>query len=388
MEHNCLHIITRLANGGAEETVFDLILELAKHGVYCDLAVGKECLPEVLAKYDLPTECNIITIPHLVRNPHPIYDLKALREIRVLIRKNKYNIVQTHGSKAGILGRIAAHKETIPAIIGMIHGISFPLAMGFMTRTLYKGLEKYVARFSDALVCVGEDMKQKYITAGIGKPEQYSVIYTGMKLNLSSQTLQNNKSKQKIREDFGLPQDPETIVLGSIGRLEDRKNQKELIKMLPILIKKVKKIHLVLIGDGPNMKPLLKYTQQLGVADYISFTGYISNVWKILPAIDIHCMVSLWEGLPRVLVQTSSAKIPNVCYEVDGAWEIVEHEKSGYIIPRGDALQYIDKLVYLATNHKARKECGAQAFKLADSRWSLDKFGEDTLTLYKSLLSR
>ena len=386
-DFKCLHIITRLANGGAEETLFDLVLQLAKHGIYCDIAVGRESAPEVLEKFDLPEKCSIHTIPHLVRNPKPLYEILGVREIRTLIKTHKYNIVQTHGSKAGILGRIAAHKEKVPVIIGMIHGIAFPPALGLPARTLYKNVERYAATISDALVCVGEDMKKKYIEAKVGKEAQYSVIYTGMKLDkfFAISSLSDEKRK-KAKETFHIPTDDETIILGSIGRLEDRKNQKALITMLPKILSH-HPVHLCLIGDGPNLSQLQEYAVQLGVEKHITFAGYVSNVIEILPVIDIHCMVSLWEGLPRVLVQTSAAGIPNVCYEVDGAWEIVKHNISGFIIKHSDEEHFIKNLLSLIENKTQRNAFGLEATKLADTRWSLDTFGKETIALYQTLLS-
>lgn len=398
MHYKCLHIITRLANGGAEETLFDLVLQLAKNGIYCDIAVGREQAPDVLEKFDLPDKCTIHTIPHLVRNPKPLYEILGVREIRLLIRKHTYNIVQTHGSKAGILGRIAAHKEKVPLIIGMIHGIAFPPALGLPARLLYKNIERYAATISDALVCVGEDMKKKYIEAKVGKEEQYSVIYTGMRLeqffaiashsdfDSQASSLADTKRK-KILETFHIPHDDKTIILGSIGRLEDRKNQTALISMLPKLLE-YHPVHLCLIGDGPNFSILQAYAVQLGVANHITFTGYVSDVTEILPLIDIHCMVSLWEGLPRVLVQTSAAGIPNVCYEVDGAWEIVKHNVSGFIVEHGDEETYIQRLLELMENPTQRQSFGKEASLLADTRWSLDTFGKETIALYQQYLGK
>lgn len=393
MNYKCLHIITRLANGGAEETVFDLILQLAERGIYCDLGVGKECAPEIVKKYSLPKQCTMHHIPHLVRNPHPYNELVAIREIRKLIRDNNYTIVQTHGSKAGVLGRIAAHKEKVPVIIGMIHGISFPPAMNIVARTLYKMLEQYTATLSNSLVCVGEDMKQQYIDARIGTSAQYRVIYTGMNLEpfrlVAIQRLQEYDThthiyKEKACSAFNLPHDK--IIIGSIGRLEDRKNQKALIAMMPTLLSRDSNIHLCLIGDGPNEDMLEKLVQSLHLEDHVSFLGYVPRVWEVLPALDIHCMVSLWEGLPRVLVQTSAAGIPNICYQVDGAWEIIKHDYSGYIISRDDSIDFVDKVCTLVNDNTKRIQFGSMATELADERWSLEAFASHTQALYDSLM--
>lgn len=385
--YKCLHLITRLANGGAEETVFDLILELAKQEIYCDLAVGKESSLEILEKYPLPSECKIYTITHMVRNPHPCYEILAIKEIRTLIQANNYTIVQTHGSKAGILGRIAAYKEHVPVIIGMIHGISFPLAMAWPARMLYKNLERYVAKKSSALVCVGEDMKKKYIAAKIGAPHQYSVIYTGMRLNnFSNVKNRGDKERQDSRKRFSMPTDLHTIVIGSIGRLENRKNQKALISMMPKILQTNSKVHLCIIGDGPNLSMLSTLAENLGIKNNISFTGYVKDIWNVLNAVDIHCMTSLWEGLPRVLVQTSAAGLPNVCYEVDGVWEIIKDKESGFIVNYGDEQTYINNLLSLINDTEKRKSFGHLATKLADDRWSLEKFGYDMQKLYDSLL--
>lgn len=387
----CLQIITRIANGGAEEVVFDLIVELAKHGIDSDLMIGQEAGQDnssldVLHRWALPKSCNVYTIPHLVRNPKPLYEVRALKEIRTRIREHQYTIVHTHGSKAGILGRIAAHREKVPVIIATIHGISFPSKMKLPFQMLFKSLERYTAKFSDALICVGEDMRNKYLAAKVGVPEQYWVI-NGMRLNqFTEKAYATQEQRRRARVAYGLPENLHTIVLGSIGRLENRKNQKALVAMLPKLIEKTPDIHLCLVGDGPNLDTLQGLAQSYGVADKITFLGYVSDVWNMLPALDIHCMVSLWEGLSRTMVQTAAAGLPNICYEVDGAWEVIFHNESGYIIERDNEDQYISHLVTLITEKKLRAQFGKKAVECTDKKWSLDTFGKDVAHLYTTLL--
>ena len=393
MNIKCLHVITRLANGGAEETVLDLITELATRGIYCDLAVGAECINTVLDRYSLPTQCKIHRIPHLMRSPRPVYELLALQELRSLIRSQQYNIVQTHGSKAGVLGRIAAHKEKVPVVIGMLHGLAFPPRVRKILRGVYKALEKYVAKLSTVLISVGEDLKQTYIDEGIGTEKQYHVIY-GMplekfsKIALASYDGNVTQRKHDARVAFNLPTDKDCVILGTIARIEDTKNHKELIAMLPHIIAQAPHIHLCIIGDGPYFDAVKAQVEKLGVANHVSFIGYINRIWEILPALDIHCLVSLQEGLPRVFVQTASAGLPNICYQVNGAHEAIKNNESGFVVDSGDRAAFIEKLVYLASNKDVRIAFGKKASEIAESNWSLDTFGKEYSRIISYIVTR
>ncbi len=386
MRYTVLQVITRLANGGAEESVMDCIIELAKRGVYCDLAVGKEFVPNTLEKFPLPKECTIHRIPHLVRRVSPVNDLLALRELRALITNKDYTIVHTHTSKAGILGRLAAHRARAPIVVGSIHGISFPRSAGLL-RHAYQYLEKRTARISDALVCVGEDLKAIYTQAGIGDAARYEVIYTGMNLDAFHAVHgASAEARIKARERLSLPQDLNTTVLANIGRLQGSKNQRALIAMLPKILKQCPSVHVVLIGDGPEEQRLKSYARDLGLLQHVSFAGYVQNIWDVMSACDMHCFTSLNEGLPRVLVQTAAAGIANISYDVEGAAEIIVDGRSGYIVPTGDEADFVERVRQLVENPRLRAQFGKAGMRIADERWSLAKLGNETQALYEKLL--
>ncbi len=392
MRYTVLHIVTRLANGGAEESVMDTVIELAKRGVRCDLAIGQELILSTLEKFPLPKECTIHRIPHLVRKVSPVDDIRGLKELQTLITKQNYTIVHTHTSKAGILGRFAAQHAATPIIIGSIHGISFPHSAGLL-RYGYKYLENRAAKLSDALVCVGEDIKNIYIQAGIGEAKQYEVIYTGMNLDVFRAVHgASTEERIKARKRLSLPEELNTIVLASIGRLQRSKNQHALITMLPKIIRACPSVHVVFLGDGPEEQKLKKYAQSLHMHPYITFAGYVQNIWDVMSACDIHCFMSQrnkgCEGLPRVLVQTSAAGIANISYDVEGVSEIIRDGVSGYVIPSNDEKVFIEKLLQLIRNKNIREQFGNVAMRIADERWSLDKLGTDTKALYEKLLKQ
>lgn len=392
MQYTVLHVITRLTNGGAEESVMDTIIEIAKQGVYCDLAIGRELVSNTLEKFPLPEKCTIHRIPHLVRKVSPVYDMRALKELRTLIEKQNYTIVHTHTSKAGILGRFAARCVLAPIVVGSIHGISFPRSAGLM-RHVYKYLEKRAAQLSDALVYVGEDIKSIYIQAGIGDAKHYEVIYTGMNLDaFRAVHAAPTEERVKARRRLSLPEDLNTIVLANIGRLQRSKNQRALISMLPKIVQACSSVHVVFIGDGPEEKKLKKHAHSLGMQSYITFAGYVQNIWEVMSACDIHCFMSRrnkgCEGLPRVLVQTSAAGIANISYDAEGVSEIITDGVNGYVIPSHDEKTFVEKMVQLIRNKKIRAQFGKVGTRIADERWSLTKLGTDTKALYEKLLQQ
>ncbi len=434
--YRALHIITRFGTGGAEESVLEQIRALDDLGFTCDLAIGKEFNPHYLKKHPLPEHTQIKRIPSLVRSPHPLYDIRAVQEIKTLIRQERYSIVHTHLAKAGILGRYAAYRTRTPIILHTVHGTSMSTYHGLFRSWIFTLLERRAARWCDALISVGVDLQNILLAHAIGKPEQHRVIYTGMTLDafkkihydrvhdyknymrrrsLALQKLQDihresvynttnptpyetrhsahqkakHISDETSRHVLGGIQDPSALFVGMIARFEKVKNHREFIEMLRPLLAKRTSVYVVLFGDGPEIATIQELVAHYQLENNIIFVGHVANIPEYLYGIDVNCLCSYLEGLPRVLVQCSAAGIPTVCFDVEGAKEIIEDKKSGFIINRiphsaqQSRHEFVHALSYLLDTPQARHNMGTHATHNALSRWSLERLKHESITCYR-----
>src|SRR5690606_22815050 len=159
-----------------------------------------------------------IETPNLVREVAPLRDLKCYFDLRRIIRKWKPDIVHTHSSKAGILGRLAAWKERVPAVVHTVHGPPFHTFEKKWRNALYVLSERVAAKRCHTIACVAEAMREQYLQQKIGRAEQYTIVYSGMD---TQPYLNPQWSRDEVRCELGLAKDD--IVIGTIARLAELK---------------------------------------------------------------------------------------------------------------------------------------------------------------------
>ena len=178
------HIITRLVIGGAQENTVATVLGLHKKtGVEVNLISGPTSGPEGSLESEFAGAPEILTVvPELVRPVHPLKDFLALRKLENILREQKPHIVHTHSGKAGILGRLAARRAGVPVIIHHIHGPSFGDFQNASANFIFTAAERHAAKVTTHFICSAQAMTRIYLAAGIGKPEMFTRIFSGFKL--------------------------------------------------------------------------------------------------------------------------------------------------------------------------------------------------------------
>jgi len=378
-----LHIITRLISGGADENTLHTVRKMDPKKYSVDLAVGGDSDDNFLnngAPY------NLILLNDLKRNVHPWRDIKTLFRIYKLIKKNRYDIVHTHTAKAGVLGRIAAFMARTPVIIHTLHGITFHRLLKGPARWLYISLEKLCSYFTDIFITVGEDLKQKYIEQKISKPEKYVTIYSGFELldfkkngNVEPEEIKHERSKLGISDN--------DIVLGTVSRLEPRKGHVYLFDALTKVIKRNPNIKLLVAGNGAYETKLKTMAKEKNIAGHVIFLGYQENIARVMRLIDIFTLTSLWEGLPRVLVQAALMELPIVTFDVEGAWEVVKENKHGFIVPTCDVDLFAERVNFFIENPETAKEMGKYGRNVVTNDWDADVMVRKITAVYENLLA-
>ncbi|HZW32388.1 MAG TPA: glycosyltransferase family 4 protein [Isosphaeraceae bacterium] len=379
-----VHVITRLIVGGAQENTL-LTVEGLHHRYHDDvtLITGPAEGPEGdlfgrAAGLGLPVE----VMPELVRPVRPWVDRAAYHRLRAAFRRLKPEVVHTHSSKAGILGRAAAWRERVPAIVHTIHGLPFGPFEGPWKNTLYVALERWAAGRCHAIVSVCDAMTTQALAAGVGRPEQFLTVYSGMETDAF---LWPRRPREEVRRELGLADDE--VAFATVARLFELKGHDDIVAIAPQVLEANPRVRFVWIGDGILRDRLVAELERLGIRRSFILTGLVppDRIPELLTAVDAVIHPSLREGLARVLPQALLVGRPVISYDIDGAREVVLPETGVLLKPRDlDGLRRA--ILELAADPALRAALGREGRQ----RFA-DQFRHETMTrqlrsLYERLL--
>ncbi len=377
------HIITRFHGaGGAKNTLFTCA-GLDKSRFEVDLVVG-----ESADRWRADgAGVNWVQIPSLRRAVHPRADVNAAREFLRLFHERDYHIIHTHLAKAGILGRWAAHEAGTPVVIHSLHGATFdahPLRRS-ANDWLYYGLERRTAPWADRIVSVGDDLRQRYLQAGVGRPQQYVVIHSGMNLDaFRAAGKMMMAERQAKRAELGLSAND--FVAGYVAALEWRKGHRYLVAVMRHLAGRFPHLRLLFVGEGYDRTRIEEAVTRSGLSDRILFTGYRTDVAEVMATFDVKLFASNREGLPQVLVQAAAVGLPVLAFEAEGVCELVQDGINGYIFSHGDVAGMTQALAGLIQEPERGPTLGSRGPALVDDRWQIQTMQAKTQALYEELL--
>ncbi|MCA9057737.1 MAG: glycosyltransferase [Planctomycetaceae bacterium] len=367
------HVITRLIIGGAQEnTVFNVDDQHHLFGDEVCLITGPGVGPEgTLERFARQRGLDLRVLPELQRSINPFQDLRAYRAICGELQKYAPQIVHTHSSKAGILGRRAAFRLGIPAV-HTIHGAAFHYGQFAPLFAAYRTAERMAARWCDHFISVCDAMTEQYLAAGIGRPDQYTTIYSGMDVD---RFLNPDVSRNEMRQSLQIAD--EQVVIGKVARLFNLKGHHYLIEAAPQIVQAIPSVCFLLVGDGILKEQFEQRISQLGLTSHFRFAGLVppDQVTNYVHAMDIVAHTSEWEGLARVLPQGLIAGKPVVSFAIDGAPEVCLPEETGLLVPPRDIAALAAALIRLAGDAELRNrlgETGRQRFT--------DQFRHETMT--------
>jgi glycosyltransferase involved in cell wall biosynthesis len=379
-----LHIITRLIRGGADENTLYTVRGLDKRRYHVDIAVGDGSELDAFGPLE---DVGVHVVPELVRDPNPWKDLVALVKLARLIRRGRYQIVHTHTAKAGFLGRLAAALVGSPIIVHTVHGVTFHEQIPRFQRGFYLLLERVAARFTHQFVAVGEDVKNIYLRSGIGEAQAYETIYSGMPLeDFLTAGRMGDPEREALRAELGVG--PGEQVVAMAARLEARKGHIYLFQAVQRLMDRHPGLRVWILGDG-DLRPQLEWqAAALGITERVRFLGHRTDLPRVLAAADISVLTSLWEGLPRVLVQSAAAGRPILTFDVEGAWEIVREGRNGFIVPSRDVDAFSARLAQLLEDRAQARTFGEAGREQVGSQWTVETMLDRLDRMYQRLASR
>ena len=352
-----MHISTRLILGGSQENTVLSARGQADLGHDVSLVFGPIHGPEGTLLPDVVSHGKIATIetPNLVRELAPLRDRACLNDLRAIIRDQKPDVVHTHSSKAGVLGRIAAWKENVPAVIHTIHGLPFHPYQGRLRRQGYILAERFASRRCHRIVVVADAMRDQALARKVGQQKQYRTVRSGM---VVEPYLLDNESIDSTRQRLGLPQ--EAFIIGTIARLAELKGHDDLLEALAPAMQEDPRLHLLWVGDGYWAERLLGRVKDLGLADQVHTPGLVPP--EMIPswtrAMDVLAHPSYREGLPRAVVQGLLSAKPAIAYDLDGAPEVCIPNKTGVLVQPGDIEGLRAAALLLRDNPTLRRTLG------------------------------
>ena len=380
-----IHIITRLVVGGAQENTVATVLGLRqKFGVAVGLISGPTAGPEGSLEPEFASAPGILTrVPELVRPIQPWKDWTALRRLTEILRQTRPDIVHTHSGKAGILGRLAAKRAGVPLIIHTIHGPSFGNFQNAFSNHAFRAAEKHAARVTTHFIVVADAMKAQYVAAGIGRPEQYTKIFSGFPL----EPFLTAKNGPAVRARLGLQ--PGDFVVGKIARLFKLKGHDDLFAVAPELVRRCPQIKFLLVGDGEWRGRFENLAKSLGLERHFIFTGLVppAEMPLLVGIMDVLVHLSLREGLPRALPQALAAARPVVTYDCDGASEVCLDGRTGYLVRPGDLTGLKNRLLQLANDPVLCKKLGQSGTDFVRENFAVEKMVDAIYNLYLKLMA-
>ncbi len=326
-----VHVITRLILGGAQENTLLSCRESARRGHDVTLLAGPPEGPEgSLLEEARRLPIRTVLVPALVRAVRPYSDAVAWGDLVKHFRDIRPDVVHTHSSKAGVLGRHAARRAGVPCVVHTIHGLAFDRYGPAPANRLYRAAERRAARWSHRLVAVSRRMADRAAEAGLAPRDRIDVIYSGIETERFRAAADR---REAVRRRWGA--DGETFVFLKLARLFHLKGHRFVLPAFARVAQRRPNVRLVLVGEGVLRGQLETLARQLGVADRVRFEGLVvrEEVPGVLWAADAVVHAGLREGLARVLVQGGLCERPIITYDIGGAREVVQEGVNGVVLP-------------------------------------------------------
>lgn len=372
------HIITKPELGGAQLTTLDILSRLKRNEYHVSVITSSKGMLRPEFKNLKDTDC--FFSPFLVSQINPLLDILAFIHIYLIYRRHKYNIVHTHSSKAGIIGRWAARLAGIPVIIHTVHGWSFNDYQGWLRKRLFIFLERISAGFTTKIICVSRKDIERGLKHKIADEDKFVFIKYGILLKDFRKQLTDPLEKKK-----GLGITNEDPVVGMIACLKPQKSPLDYIKASIRIYKEMPNINFLLIGDGVLKTKCRKLLESSPLNGRFIFTGWRRDIPEILDILDVAVLTSKWEGMPISVIEALSKGCPVVATDTGGTSELIKDGVTGYIARVGSSEEISGKILKILKDPQTYAAMKKEAFLSIDDSFGIDRMVSDIEGLYRRL---
>lgn len=328
-----------------------------------------------------------LLIPEMKRLPSFQSDRKAYVRIKEIIREFKPDIVHTHASKAGALGRRAAIEMKVPVVVHTFHGHVFHSYFGKMKTLLFKTIERRLARRSSGIIAISELQKKELsVEHKICKEKKITVIPLGFDLNRFHDDLEFKR--RSTRERFGL--DDDMIAVAIVGRLAPIKNHDLFLDVVEkVAVTTRKKVKFFIVGDGSERDKIESRINAMSLPENlgIEMTSWIKDIGTFNAGMDIMCLTSDNEGTPVSLIEAQAANIPVISTDVGGVRDIIDLGETGFVVPKKDAVSFSEKLLLLIEDEKKRQKMSQNGWNYVEHKFHYTTLVRNMESYYHRLLN-
>lgn len=366
-------IITKLELGGAQKTTLSLLrhLDRKRYCPYLITAPGGYLKEEASSISQL----NIFFVDTLLRDINIFKDLVSFFKIRKYLKQQGINIVHTHSSKAGIIGRWAARCAGVKLIFHTVHGWPFYIEAKTALKLAYKVLEKITALITTRLVVVSDkDLKEGLRTVNKSRDKYIKIPY-GIEI-----------------KDFTVKMDSgsrgKVVKVGFIACYKPQKAPMDFLKVVKKIAGAEKDIEFISAGDGALKPEVMREAAKLGLDKRIQFLGWQPDIAAVLEKLDIILLTSHWEGLPVVIIESLALGIPVVATEVGGVPELVTDGVNGFLAAKGDWEKLAKDLLLLSADKEKRLQFSRQSRKRFKEEFNIGYMKNRIESLYQRVKGR
>ncbi len=371
-----VHLVTRLLRAGSEENTIETCRWQALAGHQVTVIHGHQV--DSWWRDNPVSGVELVALPQLIHPLNPAADLRALRALRALYRHLRPDVIHTHQSKAGILGRLAASAVPEAVVAHGIHIVPFQ-GVSRAKRMIYIAAEKLAARRTDVFLGVSEAVGHAYVAAGIARRGRVHCVRSGMDINRFCDPKPPLDWRLLLRLGSNDCRPPVALMLAAF---EPRKRHVPMLRAFAKMREKLPDLHLLLAGAGPEEQRVRDEVSALGLGKRVTFCGYRTDPEALLALADLSILTSEREGLPRVVVQSLAAGCPALVTRVPGIEEILLDGINGVVTARDDITGLMRQCCGLLADRARLRQLRQGALRTDVSAWDLARLGRRSTALY------
>ncbi len=372
------HVLTKPELGGAQLSTLNILSNLPRDRYEISIITSSRGM--LIPEFRNLKNAKCYSLPFLTRPINPLRDILAFIHIYLIYRRNKYVIVHTHSSKAGILGRWAARFAGVPVIVHTVHGWSFNDYQKHIIKTLFIYIERITARFTTKIICVSKKDIQIGLQNKIAPENKFAFIKYGIPLAEFRRSSINIVQKKR---DLGITNnDP---VVGMVSCLKVQKSPMDYVKASIKIYEKMPDVNFLLVGDGILRAKCEKLLASTPLNGRVIFAGWRRDISEILDILDVAVLTSKWEGMPISIIEALCNGCPVVATNIGGTPELVKDGISGYLTQPGSHEEVARKVLKILRDSDFFNKMKKEASSSIDETFGLDRMVEKIENLYRDL---
>lgn len=302
-------------------------------------------------------------------------DLKAIKEVRALIKKYNPDIVYAHSSKAGAITRVADIGLKNHCVYNP-HGWAFNMRCSAKKKAMYTAIEKIAAPFCDKIICISDAEKQSALDKKICREDKLQVIFNGVDI----ESYENGVRGTIKRIDLNIPED--AFVVGMVGRMSPQKAPDVFVRMAKHVKDEVPNAHFIIVGNGNQEDEIRKYAEDNGFLNSLHITGWVDNPMSYVELFDVACLLSRWEGFGLALPEYMMAGKPIVASRVDAIPNIIRNGENGLLVEVDDDIGASKAVLRIFREDGLRKKIVAQGLEDVHNRFNARRVSEEHSKLF------